>query len=108
MKSYPIPAVKSSRIHNGFDTADSQFQTRQRSLSHMFDRVQVRQQALPCKISKVLLIFVFLDDASIIRSYNVILDDLIIATLRIQDWPNTRLQDLVLVLLIVQSPNNHL
>ena len=31
---------------------------------HMFDRVQVRQQARPWKTSDVLLIFVFLDDAS--------------------------------------------
>ena len=35
MKSCPTPAVESSKIHNGFDTAGSRFQTRQPSLSHM-------------------------------------------------------------------------
>ena len=34
MKSCPIPAVESSKIHSGFDTAGSGFQTRQPSLSH--------------------------------------------------------------------------
>lgn len=45
-------------------TASSRFRTLQPSLSHRFDRVKVRQQARPSKISYVLLIFVFLDDAS--------------------------------------------
>ena len=36
MVSCPTHAVESSKIHNGFDTAGSRFQTRQPSLSHMF------------------------------------------------------------------------
>ena len=34
MKSCPTHAVVSSKIHNGFDTAGSKFQTRHQSLSH--------------------------------------------------------------------------
>ena len=34
MKTCPTPAVESGKIHNGFDTAGSRFQTRQPSLSH--------------------------------------------------------------------------
>ena len=34
MKSCPTPAVESSEIHNGIDTAGSLFQTSQPSLSH--------------------------------------------------------------------------
>ena len=33
-------------------------------VTHMLDRVQVRQQARPWKTSDILLIFLFLDDAS--------------------------------------------
>ena len=62
MKSCPTHAVESSKIHNGFDTSGSRFQTCQQSLSHVFDRVQVWQQAWPWKTIDVLLIFVYLDD----------------------------------------------
>ena len=35
MNSCPTHAVESSKVHNGFDTAGSRFQTVQLSLSHM-------------------------------------------------------------------------
>ena len=35
IKSCPTHAVESGKIHNGFDSAGSRFQTRQLSLSHM-------------------------------------------------------------------------
>ena len=63
MKSCPTPAVEFSKIQNGFDTAGSLFQkTSAELVPHMFDRVQVQQQARPWKTSDVLLIFVFLDE----------------------------------------------
>ena len=46
---------------------------------HMLDRVQVRQQARSWKTSDFLLIFVFLDDASKVRSCNVISEHLVLA-----------------------------
>ena len=81
MESCPTPAVESSKIHNGFDMAGSRFQTRQptKVVPHMHDRVQVRQQARPWKTSDVLLIFVFLDDASKERSCNIILEHHVLA-----------------------------
>ena len=48
-------------------------------LPHMFNRVHVRQQAQPWKASNVLLIFVFLDDASKVRSCNVISEHHVLA-----------------------------
>ena len=72
MKSCPTHAVESSKIHNGFDTAGSRFQTRQPSLSHTFDRVQVRQQARPWQTKDVLLIFVFLEDASTVAIFHIL------------------------------------
>ena len=75
MKSCPTAAVESSKIHNGFDTAGSRFQTHQPRLSHTFDRVQVRQQAQPWKTCDVL----FLDDASKVRSCNVISEHHVLA-----------------------------
>ena len=63
MKSCPTPAVEFSKIQNGFVTAGSLFQkTSAEFVPHMFDRVQVQQQARPWKTSDVLLIFVFLDE----------------------------------------------
>ena len=79
MKSCPTSAVESSKIHNGFDMAGSRFQTRQQSLSHTFDRVQVWQQTRPWKTSDALLIFAFLDDASKVRSCNVISEHHVLA-----------------------------
>ena len=58
----------------------------------------------PWKISDVLLIFVFLNDASKGRSYNVISEHHVLAI----GWPNIRFQDLVLVPMRVQSPSYHL
>ena len=80
MKSCPTHAVESSKIRNGFDTAGSRFHTRQPSLFHTcFDRVQVWQQVWPWKTSDFQLIFVFLDDASTVRSCKVISEHHILA-----------------------------
>ena len=80
MKSCPTHAVESSEIHNGFDTAGSRFSnTSAKLVPNAFDRVQVRQQARPWETSDILLNFVFLDDASTVRSCYVISEHHILA-----------------------------
>ena len=67
MKYCPTPAVESSKIRNGLETAGFQFHTRQPSLSYTCS-IGFKSSN---KTSDVLLIFVFLDDASKVRSRNV-------------------------------------
>ena len=109
MKSCPTPAVESSKIHNGFDMAGSQFQTQWTSLSHICSIGFKSSNKLGRgRLAMFCWFFVFLDDASKVRSCNVISEHHVLAIYRVQGWPNTRFQDLVLVLLRVQSPSYHL
>ena len=88
MKSCPTHAVEPCKIHNGFDTAGSRFKNTSAELVPLvFDRVQVRQRARPWKTSDVLLIFVFLDDASTVRSCNVISEHRVHCLYRASDRP---------------------
>ena len=64
MKSYPIPAVESSKIHNGFDKAGFRFQTHKLSLSHTYLIGFIWQW----KASNVLLIYVLFNHASNVSS----------------------------------------
>ena len=80
MKSCPYHAVESNKIHNGFETAVSQFETRQLSLSHTYSiGLKSNNKLSRGKTSDVLLIFVFLDDASTLRSCNVVLEHHVLA-----------------------------
>ena len=73
MKSCPTHAVESSKIHNDFDAAGSWFKTRQPSLSHTcLIGFKSGNKLDRWKTSNVLLISVFLDDASTVRFCNVI------------------------------------
>ena len=79
IKSCPTHAVESRKIHNGFGTLVPGLKHVSRACPTVFDRVQVLQQAPPWKTSDVMLIFVFLDDASTVRSCNVILEHHVLA-----------------------------
>ena len=62
MKSCPTHAVESSKIHNGLIWLVSNMSAE--IVRHVFDRVQVPQQAGQWKTRVFLVNFVFLDDAS--------------------------------------------
>ena len=79
MKSCPTHAVESSKIHNGFETTGYWFQTRQPSLSNTCSIGFKSGNKLGRGRLDVLLIFVFLDDASTVRSRNVISEHHVLA-----------------------------
>ena len=73
MQSCPTHAVESSKIHNGFDTVGSQFQTRQPSLSHTCSiGFKSGNKLGRGRLAMFSCFFLFLHDASTLRSCNVI------------------------------------